>query len=271
MVDINTIWQFDLRRGNSNDPRNGACFMDAVSWFEYGVLGDHPPCVCPVIAAFARRVNDAMSDVGRQRLKAFILRCPGTVDPASEPARAKYLAWQAIRVFAPLALDVSGLPAEANKLRTFTGTLSEAAAAAAAAEETARVTAEAAWAAWAAVAASVDAAWAAWALKAAAAAKAAARASRAVPAAWAVTAAETTAEAARRAAWAAEAAWAVTAAETTAEAAWAVTAALAVVAAEDAIVAALEGVLAIGRQAEPIGAVRIAETNASFELARAAG
>ena len=41
-MDINNIWQFELRKGNSNNPKDGACLLDAVSWFEYGTLGDHP-------------------------------------------------------------------------------------------------------------------------------------------------------------------------------------------------------------------------------------
>ena len=54
------IWKFDLKRGNGHDPRDGACLLDAVSWFQYGTLGDDPPCVCPVIATFARGVNDVL-------------------------------------------------------------------------------------------------------------------------------------------------------------------------------------------------------------------
>src|ERR1041385_3644499 len=130
MTDISNIWQFPLRRGNSPDPREGACLLDAVSWIEYGTLGDHPPCVCPVIAAYGRGINDAMSDAGRQQLRAYIPRLVGTVDPENERARAEYLAWQAIRVFATFALDTAGHCADADKMRHFTGTLAEAAEAA---------------------------------------------------------------------------------------------------------------------------------------------
>jgi hypothetical protein len=130
MTNINEIWKFNLRQGNSNDPRNGACLLDAVSWFEYGRLGDSPACVCPVIRAFARGINDAMNDADRQRLKVFIPRLVGTVDPEAEQTRAEYLAWQAIRVFAPLALDAAGLRDEAERMRTFSGSLRDAGAAA---------------------------------------------------------------------------------------------------------------------------------------------
>ena len=250
MIDINTIWQFDLRRGNSRNPRDGACLLDAVSWFEYGTLGDHPACVCPVIAAFARGINDAMSEVGRQRLKIYIPRLVGTVDPTSEQARAEYLAWQAIRVFAPLALDAAGLKREANKLRHSQGSLNEAAEAAGAAK-----------AAWAAEAAAWAAEAAAWAAKAAAKA-----------AAWAAAEAAAEAEAARAAAAKAAAEAAAAAAARVAEAAAAARVAEAAArvaeAAEDAMIAALDGVLAIGRQAEPIEVARIAEANRLFEMAR---
>jgi hypothetical protein len=228
MVDINEIWKFELRKGNSKNPREGACLLDAVSWLEYGTLGDHPACVCPVFAAFGRRINDVMSDAGRQRLKLFIPRLVGTVDPEHERERAEYLAWQAIRVFAPLALDAVGQHKHATVLRNFTGSLAEAAAAARAARA----------AAAAARAAAPEAA------ARAAATRAAAGAARAA-AVWAAEeAAEEAAEAARAAARAA-------AAE-----------------AEDAMIAALEGVLAIGRQAKPVEPARFDAAVRLFEEAR---
>ena len=226
-MDITEIWKFDLRRGNSRDPREGACIMDAISWLEYGTLGDHPACVCPVIAAYGRGINDAMSDVGRQRLKVFIPRLVGTVDPASEQARAEYLAWQAIRVFAPLALDAAGHIADARKLRDFNGTLEEADSAAIAAAK-------------AAIAASADSAAIA-AAKAAIAASAASAASAAIAAAKAAKAA-IAASAAAKAAWAAIA--------------------------ENAMIAALDGVLQIGRRAEPLIPERVAESVRAFAVAR---
>jgi hypothetical protein len=219
--------------------------LDAVSWLEYGTLGDHPACVCPVFAAFGRGVNDAMSDAGRQRLKLFIPRLVGTVDPAHERERAEYLAWQAIRVFAPLALDAVGQHKHATVLRNFTGSLAEAA--------------------WAAGAAAEAAAWAAWAAAGAAGAARAATAEAAARAATAEAAARATAGAAAEAAWAAAAAawaaWAAAgAAGAAAEAAWA--------AAEDAMISALEGVLAIGRQAEPVEPARFDAAVRLFEEAR---
>src|SRR6185437_8674407 len=216
MSDIGNLWKFDLRKGNSNDPRNGACVMDAVSWFEYGKLGDHPECVCPVIAAFVRPVNDFLDDANRQRLKLYIPRFVGTVDPASEQARAEYLAWQAIRVFAPIALDAAGLKDQAARLREFKGTLKEAP--------------QAVW----------EAEAAAWAAAEAAAARARAAAAEA--------------GAARAAAGAA-----AEAAEAAAADKRSITA---------AVFAALDGVLAIGCQAEPIEAARFQQAVDLFAMAR---
>lgn len=222
MTEIGDLWRFDLRRGNSENPREGACLLDAVSWFEYGTLGDHPPCVCPVIAAYARPVNDALGHADRQRLKVFLPRLVGTVDPESEQARAEYLAWQAIRVFAPMALRATGLPAlieRATRLENFSGSLKEAE--------------EAGWA---------EVAWAE-----------AAEASRA--------ASQAAARAAARAAWAAEAAWA----EAAAEAARAAAETNA-----DAMIAALDGVLKIGRQAEPMEPAQMLAAVERFDAARTA-
>ena len=232
------IWRFPLRKGNSHNPREGACLLDAVSWLEYGTLGDHPPCVCPVIAAFGRGINDAMNNIGRQRLVSFIPRLVGTVDPKSERARAEYLAWQVIRVFAPLALDVAGLHGHATRLREFKGTLSDAA-----------YVANAADAAYAAYAAAADAAYAAYN----------AVAYDAANAAYAAAYAANTANAAAYVA--AYAAAAYDAADAAAAAGHA--------ACEDAMIAALDGVLRIGRQAEPLDVPAATAALRAFEIASA--
>lgn len=116
---MNNIWNFDLKRGNGHNPSEGACLMDAVSWFEYGTLGDRPDCTCPVQAAYCRIVNDKMTDAGRQKLKVFIPRLIGTRDKASERARGEYLIWQAIKVFTPYWLDKAGMAKDAAFLRGY--------------------------------------------------------------------------------------------------------------------------------------------------------
>jgi hypothetical protein len=258
MTDISEIWKFYLRRGSSLRPEQGACLLDAVSWFEYGTLGDHPPCVCSVIAGFGRGINDALSPVDRQRLKAFLPRLPGTVDPNAKPARVEYLAWQAIRVFAPAGLAAIGLEAEAKKLREFRGTLQEAARAAYDAAAVAAVANPADAAAW-------GAAYAADAADAGAA-EAVAAANYAAEAANSHT--DHASHAAEAAAWSAAAAWGAAHTAHTAQTAHAAQAAQAAQAEiANAMIAAMEGVLAIGKQAEPINPERWETAQRAFSKA----
>src|SRR4051794_15263266 len=65
---MDDIWKFELTMGHSPDPTNGACVVDATSWFHNGTLDDHPQCVCPVLAAFCRPINDGLNDQDRQTM-----------------------------------------------------------------------------------------------------------------------------------------------------------------------------------------------------------
>lgn len=199
--------------------------LDAIDLFDYGQLGDPPGRVCPVIAMFARGILFSAQDVERQRFEMFIPRLIGTADPQYEVARAVYLTWQAVRVFAPRVLDAAGLYYHGIRLREFRGSLADAAPVAIEAARDARATA-------------IKAAGADGAIEAGIAATAAIKAYGAIQAALVATGAVeaaigfTPARAARYAA---------------ARAANAAASARMVVAAEDAILAALDGVLRIGR------------------------
>ncbi len=116
-TDVTNIWEYKLTRGGSSDPHYGACMMDAVSWFAYGELGDHPACVSPVLAGYCRAINDLMSDTDRQQLRAYIPSLINSVDPAAENERAEYLARQALTIFAPAVLTHAKRKADAIKLR----------------------------------------------------------------------------------------------------------------------------------------------------------
>jgi hypothetical protein len=237
MTDLSNIWRFDLTKGSSKDPRTGACLMDAVSWFEYGRLGDHPPCVAETLVAPGRIINDLLPDDRRQELKGLIPLMIGTAGDGFDQARGEYWAWQAIRVFAPLALEFAGLEVHATILRQFSGNLAEAAGAA---ETAAGAAGYAAWAAWTA-------------------AQTAARAARA-----AAQAAGQAAEAARVAAWsAARAAEARAAGQAAADIRPTTRAKI-----DDAIIAAMRGACEIGRPRE-LTAQQIEHANHTFELARA--
>ncbi|MHB8420661.1 MAG: hypothetical protein ACYDCL_21525, partial [Myxococcales bacterium] len=69
-----------------------------------------------MLAAFGRAWNDATDDAGRAALVPYIPRLVDTADPAKEQRRAFILADAAVRVFAPTALRVAGLVAEADNL-----------------------------------------------------------------------------------------------------------------------------------------------------------
>ncbi len=109
MTDIANLWRYDLRRGNTDHPRNGACLYDAANWIIYGTVGDDPPSACPVIRTYAFCLNDLLPDDERQRLKPFILRVVGNRDPQSEQARAEYLVQRIANVITPMALEATGL------------------------------------------------------------------------------------------------------------------------------------------------------------------
>lgn len=104
MIDVRDIWRFDIIVGNSLHPRDGACVLDAVSWLMYGALGDHPDCVCPVIAEYVRLINDCLPHPDRQRLRAYIPRLIGTVDRHAESQRQDFLNLEIYRVYLPSVL-----------------------------------------------------------------------------------------------------------------------------------------------------------------------
>lgn len=108
---------FTLAKGHSGDPSNGTCTMAAVSWLIHGVHSDEPECASPAIRAFVIPANDAMDDATRQRFIPFLHRIAGSRSPAHEDARVRVMWLAAVRVFAPLALDVAGLHNDASRLR----------------------------------------------------------------------------------------------------------------------------------------------------------
>ena len=121
-------WPYRLRRGHSTTPEHGACVNDAVNWLAHGEHGDHPPCMCPVLANYNIVGNDAMPNDIRQRFLPRIHLMAGSYDPPAEARRLRILVLGAVRVFAPLALDAIGLTAHASELRGLPDDVSFAAA-----------------------------------------------------------------------------------------------------------------------------------------------
>ena len=191
---ISDFGPFTLSEGSHKDPSEGMCFMEMVSFLAGEEWSDSPACASPSLSFFGQSGNDRMGQSKRDMLQLYVPKMIGTYSPEHEQARAEYLAWQAIRVFAPMALDGAGETAHAEAMRS-AKTLEDAYAAANAA-------ANAAYAAYAADAAANAAANAAHAAaNAADAANAAANA-----AAYAANAAANAADAANAAANAAYAA-----------------------------------------------------------------
>ena len=188
---------YPLTHGSHATREEGTCLMEAVAYLAGEPHTDAPECACPVLTAYAVRINDAMGEgPDGDALRARYLHdlAPMLVGSRSTPeveqARAFVLIDHAVRVFAPLALESAGLHDEARRLRALGAVVGEQSARAA--EEAANAAEDAAWAARAAWTAK-NAAWAARAATNAAA-------NAAEDAAWAAGAAARAADAAARAA-----------------------------------------------------------------------
>ena len=112
-LDLDTLV---LRSGAHTSPSDGVSLMEAVSALAGEPWSNSPSCTSPVIAAYARSLNDWLPDGARQRLKVYIPRLVGTAAPDLELRRAFACADAAVRVFAPLAFAAAGLVEEAAKL-----------------------------------------------------------------------------------------------------------------------------------------------------------
>jgi len=97
-----------LGRG-SHEAGDGACLMEMTSLLAGEKHGARPACACPVITAFAVRLNDGMPDDLRQMLKPYAPAFIGTRD-GHEKERCVYLAMRAVTVFAPFWLRLTGKP-----------------------------------------------------------------------------------------------------------------------------------------------------------------
>jgi len=106
-----------LLRGN-HPANDGVCLMEAVAKKAHEPHSDHPACSSPVIAAYARVLNDRLNDEDRQLLVPFIPRLTGTTAPIEMERKRAFLAvdWS-IRKTMPILLDAFGCNAEAESLR----------------------------------------------------------------------------------------------------------------------------------------------------------
>ena len=109
--------QIELKRGGHTTREDGMCLMEAVAFVAGEPHSDRPQCTCPVLAAFARGLNDAMDDELRQKhLAPLVERLVGTRDPGLERKRAYVLVDFAVREAAAAALDAANIPHSLDSL-----------------------------------------------------------------------------------------------------------------------------------------------------------
>jgi hypothetical protein len=106
------IESLHLAPGSHSSPREGVCVVELASLMAGEKFSDHPRCVCDVIAAFLRSLNDRVGHSDRQRLRPYAGRVVG-----SRAAR------QITRQRRDLCLAAAGARLEAGPIRRLLGRL----------------------------------------------------------------------------------------------------------------------------------------------------
>jgi hypothetical protein len=113
-----------LSFGSHKTREKGMCLMEAVALLAGEEHSDFPECACPVLAAYARGINDRMGrgpegDALRNKyLLPLAEKLIGTRStPEVEIKRAFFFADRAVRLFAPLALETARCTERAETLR----------------------------------------------------------------------------------------------------------------------------------------------------------
>ncbi len=73
-----SIDDITLERGSHETGEEGRCFMEAVAFVAGEDHSDLPACVCPALGEFARRWNDHLGEIDRQKMKPYIRLVIGT-------------------------------------------------------------------------------------------------------------------------------------------------------------------------------------------------
>lgn len=94
------LGEVELVRSRGDPERNKLCVMSLVALLAAEPHSDRPRCASPVIAAFARPVNDAMDRITRQRLSPFAPRIVGT-SGSDEAARRAILHRRLVNTLLP--------------------------------------------------------------------------------------------------------------------------------------------------------------------------
>ena len=107
-----------LENGSHESPDEGVCLMEAVAWLAREPHGDDPKCVCPVLGAFGRVLNDRLDVERRGRLKPLIPALVGTSRDGHAGARGFMAMDWIVRTYTPAWLRLAGLDTEADGLQS---------------------------------------------------------------------------------------------------------------------------------------------------------
>jgi hypothetical protein len=100
---------YRLAAGPHRRPGTGRCAMEWVAHLAGEPHSDAPRAVSPVVAAFARALNDALGDADRQRLRPYLARSIGTAGDGRDAERARECSEWLARECAPAMLEHAGL------------------------------------------------------------------------------------------------------------------------------------------------------------------
>src|SRR6266702_835429 len=106
-----------LASGGHSMREQGVCLLEAVAWMAGENHSDHPACVCPVLGALGRRVNDRLPDDLRQQLIPLVPHMIGTRGDGLTVKRAFFAARWVLTFAVPYALDAVGETDYAGRLR----------------------------------------------------------------------------------------------------------------------------------------------------------
>jgi hypothetical protein len=108
---------YTLSRGAHPSAQDGRCAMEWVAYLAGERHSDQPQCVCPALREFTIRVNDAMPDELRQKLRPYLARMIGTAGDGRAPWRSYRLVDWVAREVAPLTMEATGRSDLARELR----------------------------------------------------------------------------------------------------------------------------------------------------------
>ena len=118
-MNIEDFGPFTLSPLSHASPADGMCVMEMVSFLAGEKWSEYPACASPIVSQYCQVVNDNITQAGRDKLQRYVPRLIGTESPEHEKDRAEYLAWAAIKILAPIAIDAVGFPEQAHTLRNF--------------------------------------------------------------------------------------------------------------------------------------------------------